>query len=210
MAQPVELLEQLLKDKDTVHLPALLSFLTDNKLDFSLQNEPQRPQNATSRQGRKRRSPQSSPCTHPGCLQSPPREEQQTLRSGNAQAMLLQEKALPLLGQEIKKKRKREEELEEIDSAFEKEIHLDGAVPIKKLVETAKRGRVDFHPLLPEIWFFMVCIGPSECGKTTVLLNLLKNKDAYKGKFDRIFMFNPYANPNPNYNKTPILHKRML
>jgi len=119
---------------------------------------------------------------------------------------------LPLSKASIKnKKRKREEEEgeEEPFNPITKEIDFKGSVKIKKLTETAIRGRDNFHPLLPEIWFFCICIGPSECGKTTVLLNLLKSKAGYKKKFDRVFMFNPYAKTDPIYKQLKLDEDRV-
>lgn len=117
---------------------------------------------------------------------------------------------LQSLRREEKKKRKAEEDEEEVEKVFHKQIKLTGAVPIKKLVETAKRDRKMFHPLIPEPWFFVICVGPSECGKTTVLLNLLKSKDGYRGKFDRVFMFNPYAKHDKIYKDLKLEPERVF
>jgi hypothetical protein len=99
--------------------------------------------------------------------------------------------------------------LEEAKEGVTKKIKFDGILPIHK-VSHEPRDRPDWNPLIPETPFFVICIGRSNTGKTTLLVNLLLNKRAYKGKYDRIFVFHPNFHEDSTYRKVKWKNARVF
>ena len=71
-------------------------------------------------------------------------------------------------------------------------------LPLKPILESSSKK---YHPMLPSInrnrGFLGLLIGSTSCGKTTLLNNLLLNKNMWGGKknaFDQVHIFSPSIN----------------
>ena len=85
-----------------------------------------------------------------------------------------------------------------------------GTVAAHAKRKRAVEDRPHWNPLIPETPFFVVCVGPPQSGKTTILLDLLRKRNGYHKKFNRIYVFNPAAKLDPAYRALKIKPERII
>jgi len=66
------------------------------------------------------------------------------------------------------------------------------------------------NPMLPRPTFSLFILAPTFSGKTTLILNLLTRRDAYRGIFDAIFIVSPTVNIDPLWNKVEVSRGAMF
>jgi hypothetical protein len=68
-------------------------------------------------------------------------------------------------------------------------------LPVKptKEAEKLKKKRKKLHPFLPNIYTgqLLIIVSPVKTGKSTIISNLILNKDFYKNKFDTVYVISP-------------------
>jgi hypothetical protein len=91
-------------------------------------------------------------------------------------------------------------------SSFFQRLESDPSLAVKELKED-KPLKHSINPLLPQAPFMMGVIAPRKSGKTYMIVDLLRDKDKYKGYFDLIFVFSKSMQADSKWRRNLALPK---